>query len=107
MAAQESFGEVVKRRLLGLLFIVLVVSLIALSILIYNKAFTSTVDVTLRADHTGNLLLVDSDVKERGIIVGSVKSVESKGDGAIVHMQLEPGRTKDIPSNVSAQILPK
>jgi phospholipid/cholesterol/gamma-HCH transport system substrate-binding protein len=107
MAAQESFGEVVKRRLLGLLFIVLVVALISLSILIYNKAFTSTVDVTLRADHTGNLLLVDSDVKERGIIVGSVKSVDSKGDGAIVHMQLEPGRTKDIPSNVSAQILPK
>ena len=34
------------------------------------------------ADHTGNALIVESDVKERGIIVGSVKSVQSKGDGA-------------------------
>jgi virulence factor Mce-like protein len=63
--------------------------------------------VTLRADHTGNELIVDSDVKERGIIVGSVKSVSSKGDGAIVRLALQPSRVKDIPSNVKAQILPK
>jgi virulence factor Mce-like protein len=61
----------------------------------------------LRADHTGNQLLVDSDVKERGIIVGSVKSVRSKGDGAIVELNLDPSRVKQIPSNVKAQILPK
>jgi phospholipid/cholesterol/gamma-HCH transport system substrate-binding protein len=105
--AAETFADVVKRRLLGVVFLVVVSSLIALSILIYKKAFTDTVEVKLRADHTGNALLVDSDVKERGIIVGSVKKVTSKGEGAIVTLALEPGRTKDIPSNVSAQILPK
>jgi virulence factor Mce-like protein len=105
--ATESFGAVVKRRLLGVLLIVVVAGLIALSIAIYNKVFTKTVDVTLRADHTGNQLLVDSDVKERGVIVGSVKSVTSKGSGAIVKLALEPGRIDDIPSNVKAQILPK
>jgi virulence factor Mce-like protein len=46
-------------------------------------------------------------VKERGIIVGSVKKVNSKGDGAIVTLSLDPSRVKDIPSNVKAQILPK
>jgi virulence factor Mce-like protein len=105
--AQESFAAVAKRRLLGVLFIVLVGALIALSIAIYNKAFTSTVDVKMLADHTGNQLLVDSDVKERGVIVGSVKSVTSHGDGAIVTLALDPGRVQDIPQNVKAQILPK
>lgn len=105
--AREPFVAVAKRRLLGLLLIALVAGLVTLSIAIYNKAFTTTVDVTMRADHTGNMLLVDSDVKERGVIVGSVKSVTSRGDGAIVKLALSPGRVKDIPSNVRAQILPK
>jgi phospholipid/cholesterol/gamma-HCH transport system substrate-binding protein len=104
---RESFATVVKRRLLGLLLLAIVVGLIALSIAIYKKAFTATVDVTLRADHTGNALVVGSDVKERGIIVGSVASVHSDGGGAIVKLSLSPGRVKDIPSNVTAQILPK
>lgn len=105
--AIESFAVVAKRRLLGLLLIVLVAGLVALSIAIYNKAFTSNVEVTMLADYTGNQLLVESDVKERGIIVGSVKSVSSHGDGAIVKIELDPSRVGDIPSNVSAQILPK
>lgn len=110
----ESLATKTKRRLLGVLFIALVVSLISLSIAIYNKAFTSTVDVTLEANHTGNQLILDSDVKERGIIVGSVKAVSVtnvNGDPnstvAKVTLALEPSRVKDIPSNVSAQILPK
>src|SRR3954454_16381016 len=105
--AEEALGTVVKRRLLGVLFLVVVISLIGLSIAIYNKAFTDTVEVTLRADHTGNQLIIDSDVKERGIIVGSVKKVNSKGDGVIDTLSLDPSRVNDIPSNVKAQILPK
>jgi phospholipid/cholesterol/gamma-HCH transport system substrate-binding protein len=105
--AGDSLATVVKRRLLGVVFIIVVGSLIGLSVAIYNKAFTDTVDVTLRADHTGNQLIIDSDVKERGIIVGSVKKVNSKGSGAIVTLALDPSRVKDIPRNVRAQILPK
>src|SRR3954454_17896446 len=105
--AREPLKTVVRRRLLGVLLLALVAALVSLSIAIYNKVFSDYVEVTLRADHTGNQLLVDSDVKVRGIIVGSVKSVHSKGDGAIVTLDLSPGRVKDIPSNVKAQILPK
>jgi phospholipid/cholesterol/gamma-HCH transport system substrate-binding protein len=104
---RESFATVLKRRLLGLLLLLVVAGLIGLSIAIYKKAFTSTVDITMRADHTGNALVVGSDVKERGIIVGSVASVHSNGEGAIVKLSLSPGRVKDIPGNVTAQILPK
>jgi virulence factor Mce-like protein len=105
--AAESFGHVARRRLMGVLYLALIAGLISLSIAIYNKAFVDTVDVTLKTDFTGNSLLTDSDVKERGIIVGSVKSVHSKGDGAVVTLALSPDRVKAIPSNVSAQILPK
>jgi virulence factor Mce-like protein len=105
--ASESFATVAKRRLLGVLFIVVVLGLVTLSIAIYNKAFTNTVVVKLEADHTGNQLLIDSDVKLRGIIVGSVKSVSANGDGATVKLALNPGRANEIPPNVSAQILPK
>lgn len=104
---KESFATVAKRRLLGLGYIALIVSLVALSIAVYNKKFTKVVEVTLKTDHTGNQLLKASDVKERGVIVGAVRKVRSEGEGAIVTLALDPGRVKDIPSNVSAQILPK
>jgi phospholipid/cholesterol/gamma-HCH transport system substrate-binding protein len=105
--AQESFASIAKRRLLGLAFIVVLFALVSLSVAFYNKAFTDVVTVTLRTDHTGNQLLTQSDVKERGIIVGSVRKVKSVGDGAIVTLALQPSRVKEIPNNVSAQILPK
>ncbi len=105
--ARESLATVVKRRLYGVLFIVIVAAMITLSIAIYNKVFTATVEVKLRTDHTGNALQIESDVKERGVIVGSVKAVTSKADGAVVTLALDPARIKTIPKNVSAQILPK
>jgi virulence factor Mce-like protein len=102
---------------MGLLYIVVVIALVALSIAFYNKAFSNVVTVTLKADHTGNQLVKDSDVKERGIIVGYVKDVQvDSGSGACVRetltcvsvtLALDPDRVKIIPRNVSAQILPK
>ncbi|WP_375484254.1 MCE family protein [uncultured Jatrophihabitans sp.] len=105
--AGESFGAVVKRRLLGLTFIVVVIGLISLSIAIYNKAFTSFTDVTLKSDFTGNELQKDSDVKLDGLIVGSVATIDSSGSGAIVKMKLDPDKAKQIPADVTARILPK
>lgn len=105
--AQDSLRVVAKRRLLGVLFIVMVVSFVALSIAIYNKAFTSFTTITLKSDFTGNELQKDSDVKIRGLIVGSVASIDSKGTGAIVKINLDPDMAKKVPADVTAQILPK
>lgn len=104
---KEPFIAVVRRRLLGLLLLSLVVALIGLSIAIYNKAFTKTVNVTLVTNHIGNQLQVHSDVKERGVIVGEVKAVRADGANARLTLSLEPDRVKDIPNNIQAQILPK
>jgi phospholipid/cholesterol/gamma-HCH transport system substrate-binding protein len=113
---RESFATIAARRLLGLGFIVLILALVALSVAFYNKAFTKVVTVTLRTDHTGNQLLSDSDVKERGIIVGRVLKVKVDSHGecqdptgtcSAITLALSPSRAKLIPNNVSAQILPK
>jgi hypothetical protein len=73
--AKESFGSVVKRRALGVGYLVVVASLVWLSIAIYQKKFTPVVLVTLKTDHTGNELQAASDVKERGLIVGEVRDI--------------------------------
>ncbi len=116
--AKESVLAVAKRRGLGVLYLVLIVALVWLSIAIYQKKFTPVVLVSLKTDHTGNSLQDGSDVKERGIIVGSVRgvTVDSGPDGGCINQQvscvtvtlaLDPSKVSEIPKNVSAQVLPK
>ena len=116
--AKESLATVTKRRTLGIAYLLVLAALLWLSVAIYQKKFTDVVLVTLKTDHTGNALQAASDVKERGIIVGSVRDVKvSHGanggcttveDTCVsVTLALDPARVKDIPQNVSAQILPK
>lgn len=106
--ATESFAAVAKRRLYGLLLIVVIAGLVTLSIAIYNKAFSTFIPVKMKFDHTGNALAKGYDVTERGVIVGSVASVSSTGSGgATVTVNLDPGKIDEIPANVTAQILPK
>jgi len=106
--ARESLAHVARRRLLGVLYLVVLVSLIALSIMAYNKDFTKVVLVTLHTDRTGNQLMPQSDVKERGIIVGEVRKITSDGQhGAIITLALNPGRAKSIKNYYTAQLLPK
>lgn len=115
--ARGTLLSTARRRGLGLLYIGLICALVALSVAFYNKSFSSFVTVTLKTDHTGNQLMSQSDVKERGIIVGFVKSVKvDSGSHACtqetltcvsVTLDLYPNRAKIIPANVTAQILPK
>jgi phospholipid/cholesterol/gamma-HCH transport system substrate-binding protein len=99
--------SVIRRRLLGLGFIVVVSSLIAASIAKYNGVFADYVPVTLRADHVGNQLQERSDVKLRGLIVGKVSEVSTDGDGATVQLQIQPDKIDMIPQDVKARLLPK
>ncbi|WP_328613600.1 MCE family protein [Amycolatopsis sp. NBC_00355] len=96
-----------RRRLLGLLLVAVMVGGVALSIALYDKAFTSFVTVKLQADKIGNQLIQQSDVKVRGLIVGSVKDISATADGAELTLALNPESAKLIPENVSARFLPK
>ncbi|WP_410668479.1 MCE family protein [Amycolatopsis sp. cmx-4-68] len=96
-----------RRRLLGLLLIAVMVGGVALSIALYDKAFTPVVTVKLEADKIGNQLIKQSDVKVRGLIVGSVADIIATDHGAELTLALKPESAKLIPQNVSARFLPK
>lgn len=95
------------KRILGVTAVGLSVLLVWLTYAFYNQSFTDTVDVTLETTHIGLQLNPRSDVKLRGILVGSVRDISTDGDGATVVLALKPSMTKLIPGNVSARIIPK
>lgn len=90
----------------GLVFVGLLTALVALSIAIYDKTFTSKTTVTVMADRAGLQLGRFGDVRFHGALVGYVDSVTSDGQGAKIRIALKPEAARGIPSDVSAQILP-
>jgi phospholipid/cholesterol/gamma-HCH transport system substrate-binding protein len=94
-------------RLLGVVYIVIVATFLGLTVAIYADVFTKDTPVTLRANNIGNQMQPDADVKLRGINVGRVRSITSKGDGAILELAMDPATQDWIPKNVSARLLPK
>ncbi|PZS35443.1 MAG: mammalian cell entry protein [Pseudonocardiales bacterium] len=102
-----SIGAILRRRVLGIAFLLLLCALMVLSVGFYTKAFTKVVKVTLVTDRIGNQLLVGSDVKLRGIIVGEVRGVHTDGRQATIDLALQPGKAGLIPANVTARLLPK
>src|SRR4051794_11289738 len=94
-------------KMYGVLLVVVAVGLVALSVLQFNRVFTPADHVTVHLDRAGLQLLNGSDVKMRGIIVGSVEDISSTGDGADLKLRMSPGWTQRIPSNVTVRLLPK
>ncbi|MDP3713561.1 MAG: MCE family protein [Mycobacteriales bacterium] len=97
----------VTRRLSGVAFLLVLAGLVSLTVLLYNKAFTEVVRVTLQADRAGNQLSAPTDVKLRGLIVGEVREITATPDGAEIELALDPDEIDQIPSDVRAQLLPK
>ncbi|MCF6735260.1 MCE family protein [Blastococcus sp. KM273129] len=100
-------GAVVRRRLQGLAFLVVLALLLGLAVAAYQKAFTEVARVTLRADTVGNQLQEASDVKVRGVIVGDVREVRASADGAEIELAIRPEFLEQIPADVTARLLPK
>jgi virulence factor Mce-like protein len=100
-------GHVVRRRIQGLAFLVVLAMLLGLAVLTYQKAFTEVVHVTLETDTVGNQLQEASDVKVRGVIVGEVREVDVSTEGATIDLALDPDFIDQIPSDVTARLLPK
>ncbi|WP_068155626.1 MlaD family protein [Rhodococcus phenolicus] len=71
-------------------------------------AFDDTFDVTATLAEVGDGLPARSDVKFRGVLVGTVQSVDAAtGDGPnVVHMALDPIHAQSIPSTVTARVVP-
>ena len=92
---------------LGLGYFVLAAALVAVTVLAYNKAFVSSVDVDLRTGAVGNALQKGSDVKLNGVPVGSVSKVTADGEGAVITLALDPDTSESLPRDTTARLLPK
>jgi phospholipid/cholesterol/gamma-HCH transport system substrate-binding protein len=96
-----------KRRLMGLALVALMLSIVALCVANFNKAFKPTDTVYLRTATAGNQLSPKGDVKVRGVIVGEITSIDSDGSAAVVEMAIDPDFLPTLPSNATAMLIPK
>jgi phospholipid/cholesterol/gamma-HCH transport system substrate-binding protein len=94
-------------KLYGVVLLLVTAALVALSIMSFNQDFTPADYVTVHISRAGLQLLPGSDVKERGLIVGSVQTISSTGDGADLKLRLKPDAAAQIPANVNVRLLPK
>lgn len=96
------------RRLLvaGVAFLTVIALLIAFSIAVYNKTFDRVTTITIEADRAGLQLAKFGDVRVNGALVGQVRKVDQSGDHAVITVALDPNEARQIPDNVSVQILP-
>jgi virulence factor Mce-like protein len=99
--------EVLRIRLLGIAFFLIVALFVWICIAFYNKTFTSVTTVSLVTDTIGNTLPQHADVKVRGLTVGYVKSSDTENGRVTSQLNLDPDKARLIPSNVTARLLPK
>lgn len=98
---------VFSNRLLGVVFIGLLVLGVWLVNAVFTQKFASFDKVTLSTDTIGLQLPSRADVKVRGVIVGQVLEAKSEDNGAVLTLGIDPDEIKTIPENVTASILPK
>lgn len=99
-------ARTVRRRLAGVVFIVVPALLVWLSIAVYQKDFTHTSTVIVETDTAGSEMHLNADVKLRGVVIGQVRGITSQGRGARLTLAMQPGKLGQVPSDVTAQMLP-
>jgi phospholipid/cholesterol/gamma-HCH transport system substrate-binding protein len=99
-------GDKTRRRLIGVVFLLVLSLLVWLSVALYNKQFTPAAMVTLYTDSVGNEMHPGADVMIRGVQVGEVRQISANGTGARLELAIQPGMVNQIPANVTAEMLP-
>ncbi|TIC89324.1 MCE family protein [Nocardioides sp. GY 10113] len=95
-------------RLLGVVFVVLLLVAVYLTYAAFTKKFADYEEVTLQTSTIGLQLPDRADVKIRGVLVGEVLATEVDGpEGATVTLGLYPDQAEVVPANVTGAILPK
>jgi len=90
----------------GIGFLLTLALLVWLSIAIYNKEFDRVTTVTVKADRAGLQLAKFGDVRMNGALVGQVRKIGQDGEEAEITIALDPEAAKQIPANITVDILP-
>ncbi|WP_374999451.1 MCE family protein [Aeromicrobium sp. CTD01-1L150] len=102
----DSPGEHRRLQVAGVVFVLAIAMLIALSIAIYDKRFTRTTTVTVMAERAGLQLSRFGDVRMHGALIGYVEEIQSTQGQAEITLALEPDSARAISSDVGARIVP-
>jgi phospholipid/cholesterol/gamma-HCH transport system substrate-binding protein len=94
-------------KLLGVVFICLLVAGVYFTYAIFTKKWAEYDEVTLETSTIGLQLPMRADVKIRGVIVGEVLDFEPTAEGAEVTLGIYPSQVQTIPANVTGAIVPK
>ncbi|MGW2858658.1 MCE family protein [Streptomyces sp. NPDC001205] len=98
--------QALRRRLAGVVFLLVPALLVWLSIAVYDKDFTPSDTITVETGSVGHEMHPGAEVKLRGVVVGEVRTISADGAGAKLTLALQPGRLRHIPADVRAQLLP-
>ena len=107
MAATPLAERPAALKVLGIGFIALVLFFVWLTYAFFNKTFVSADIVTLQASNSGQSLSVNGDVKLRGMIVGSIRSIEPVDGGVEMELAMKPELIDRVPAGVTGEIVPK
>ena len=94
-------------KLLGLVFIAMVLAGIYGTYAIFTKKYADYDEVSLQTSKIGLQLPARADVKIRGVIVGEVLAFDTTSEGATLTLGIFPSETDSIPANVTGSIVPK
>ncbi|MEV3987965.1 MCE family protein [Streptomyces sp. NPDC049837] len=95
-----------RRRLAGVVFLLVPVLLAGLSVAVYDKEFSRDATVTVLTSSAGNEMHRGAEVKLRGVVIGEVRDIRADGTGARLTLAIDPRHLARVPADVTAQMLP-
>lgn len=92
----------------GLLTVLTLVLVVGLLVLVGQGTFSEKLGASVVLDDAGGSLVVGSDVKYDGVVIGRVASLgeHSTGRAVEVRLDLDDETAADVPGNVVARVLP-
>ncbi|WP_415949640.1 MCE family protein [Streptomyces sp. KLOTTS4A1] len=95
-----------RRRLAGVVYLLVPALLVWLSIAVYEKEFADTATVVVEVDEAGSEMYPTAEVKLRGVVVGEVERIDSEGSGARLTLAMQREQLGHVPSDVRVRLLP-
>nr|WP_194306605.1 MCE family protein [Dietzia natronolimnaea] len=94
-----SQSDTVPRRIAATVLALVIVVVVALSLLMFARAFDSRVPLTVRSDRAGLVMEADAKVRARGVEIGNVTEIRQEFDGATIEIEVDPVALESIPAN--------
>lgn len=104
MARTVSQSDTVPKRIAATCLALFIVVVVALSLLMFVRAFDDRVALTVRSDRAGLVMDVDAAVRSRGVEIGNVTGIRQEFDGATLDIEVDPAALEAIPANSRVSI---